>query len=319
MSVDTAFSNDVSLEAGTPVKGNTFDEYGIQTVPVITGDGKDTGRRFIFKDGNFLTDVSSRYNLLPNERALEVADSIAEDLGAEPFDQFDGDWYCELDEHAITDDEGRRLHAMYSWSEDTVEGDEMNYGFIVHNSIDATLGFSVGLFSFRHACSNMVWMGAGQQASGMSFDDRELLQNYYHRHTEGLETDKTELKALIRETVGVIPNIHDTYEEWTKTSVTVDEIKVLRDRLPHDDLPEWTQDAIDLLKEKREGLDEGETVDEDEIDQKLADAMPSDESTWETYNEITENVWHSDTTNDRSKDGKMDEIHRVMSPAQGIR
>lgn len=311
--------NDVKLEAGSPIKDNTFDEYGIKTVPVMAGDNVDTGRRFIFRDGEFLADVSGKYNLLPNEEVLKIADDVADDLGASKFTDFDGDWYCPLEDHAITDEEGRRLHAMYAWNEDTVGGDDMNYGFIIHNSIDASLGFSVGLFSFRHACSNMVWMGAGKQQSGMGFDDRNILRSYYHRHTQGLETDADELKTLIENTVGVIPDIHDTYSDWVDSSISVSEVKELRERLPHQDLPEWVQEAIEAVEEARAETDEDEELDELEANMEYVDRMPDDEDKWGFYNDITESVWHSDTTNDNSKSNKMKKTHRVLTPAQGVR
>ena len=190
----------------------------------------------------------------------------------------------------------------------------MNYGFIVHNSIDGSLGFSVGLFTFRHACSNMVWLGAGQEQSGMSFDGRNVISSYYHRHTEGLETDGDELKELIENTVDLIPEIHDTYEEWAQTSgVRVDKIRELRDRLPHSDLPEWVQDAIDVLNEKRKSLDEDEKLTGKDEESEFLNQMPSGESEWSFYNDVTENIWHSDTTNDRSKKQKNQQLHRVMS------
>lgn len=307
-----------NLSGGSPVKDDTFPEYGLKTVPVLN-NGNDTGRRFIFRDNEFVADVTSRYNLIPNEKVLEIADEIADELGAEPFCDFDGDWYMELDDHAVTDREGRRLHAMYAWSEDTVQGDEMQYGFIVHNSIDKSLGFSVGLFTFRHACSNMVWMAAGKgQNRGMDFDDRNVLESYYHKHTSGLETEASEVKELIRQTVGKIPEVHETYEEWAQTGVTIEDVKRLRDRLPHSDFPDWVDEAVKAIEDLREDLDEDEELSETQKDAEFLDKLPSGETTWDLYNDLTESAWHGDTS-DQTKRKKNKDIHRTLAPAQGVR
>lgn len=312
--LDKSASSSVALEAGRPVDQHTYPEYDIELVPVLM-DGEDTGRRFVVKEGNYLADVSSQFNLLPNEDALSVADSLAEELGASPFSQFNGDWYRELDDHAITDREGRRLHAMYAWDEDTVEGDEMNYGFILHNSIDASLGFSIGLFTFRHACANMVWIGAGEAQEGMSFDDRNILSSYYHRHTSGLETEEDELLELARETVDLIPEVHDTYEEWaSREGIGFSKIRSLRDRLPHSDLPKWVQDAFEEVERKKSDTTEEIHQKEDEA---LLENMPVGESSWNIYNDVTESIWHSDTS-DQTKRQKNRDLHRVLNPVEEV-
>jgi hypothetical protein len=302
--------SDVTLEAGRPVQDNTYEEYGIETLPVLS-DGEDTGRRFIIKDGKFLSAVSSQYNVLPNQRALEVGDALADELGLVPFDEFGGDWYVEMNDHAITDREGRRLHAMYAWDENVVDGDDMNYGVILHNSIDRSLGFSVGLFTFRHACSNMVWIGAGQAQEGMDFDDRNVVNSYYHQHTDGLETETNELLELAKKTVDLIPEVHETYEEWaSRDGIRFSDIRGLRDRLPHKDLPSWVQKALDKVEVEED--DEPDDVVRKE-DEALMDEMPVGESKWDVYNDVTESIWHS-STSDQTKQTKNRDLHRVMNP-----
>lgn len=139
-----------SLSADEPeVK---YEKYGLETVPLLH-DGEDTGRRLVRRNGKFVADVSSEYKLLPNERVAEQANEVARELGADPFHEFSGDWFVPLDDHVFQDPDRHRVHAVYAWDHDEVGGDSLEYGYGVHNSIDGSQSFSVGLFTFRKGIS----------------------------------------------------------------------------------------------------------------------------------------------------------------------
>jgi len=57
---------------------------------------------------------------------------------------------------------------------------------------------------------------------------------------------------------------------------------------------------------------EKETIAESVVDDR-------DDSMWETYNDVTEAVWHSGNTSDTTKRRKYKKLHRVMPPADGVR
>lgn len=348
----------------------THPEYGLEMVPIEylspdtgsvaadsimekTDDGKawvDTNRRLVRRNGDFVADVSHRFHLLPNEKVVAAANKAARDLGAVPFHDFEGDWYIELDDHVFQDADRHRVHALYAWNDPVdISGpdepaDEIQFGFAVHNSIDASMAFEVGLFTFRHACQNMVMMGA--DAQGMSFDDREVVVHAKRAHTSSLDLDVDALSTTIKNVMVFAEDIKEGYEAWRSEIVDYETVEGLIKRLPKKDLPDWiavTDGDVPTvehdLREARENraLDRHDTISEDddldlsdinvsdvELDAEtkqsiVAEHLPDDETAWDTYNSITENVWHDSGTGDRTKRRKFKKLHRTMEPAPGIR
>jgi len=345
-------------------------EYGLEMVPIeyktpdvgsasadnivdeSDGDSAwiDTNRRLVRRNGDFVADVSQRFHLLPNEKVVSAANRAARDLGAVPFHEFDGDWYINLDDHVFQDADRHRVHALYAWDDPVdVSGDDepedlIQFGFAVHNSIDASMAFEVGLFTFRHACANMVTMGV--DASGMSFDDREVVAHTKRAHTESLELNPDDLAAVIKNVMVFAEDIREGYEAWRDQIIDYEMVEGLIDRLPKKDLPDWiavrdsdvptVEHEFENARERKaierhDSIADDEDLDLSDIDVTdvelsdeekqsiVADHRPDDESVWETYNSVTESVWHDSGTGDRTKDRKFSKLHRVMEPAPGIR
>lgn len=310
-----------TISFGTPEQ--VWEEYALELAPILK-NGEDTGRRMVLRNGEFLADVSDQYRLLPNERMVAAANQIAKRVDARPFHQFSGDWYVELDDHVFMDDDGRRAHALYAFDEGPVDlghGDDVQLGFAVHNSIDGSMGFQVGLFTFRHACANMVMMGVG--GSGMGFDTRDVIQHGQQRHTKGLNVDT--LEAFIEEIIEYGPMILDTYSAWMDESLDASRAdQVLRAAQKsrfsqRDDIPAWMQDTIERVEKADERAREHESLEGEHFANGLPDKaraqiidanIPEAETVWDAYNDLTQNIWHSEKTNDRSKIRKMKTLHR---------
>lgn len=305
-----------------------WEDYALEILPLHVDD-EDTGRRFIMRNGNVLGDVSEHYKLLPNEEVVHAADSIAHEIGAEKFHEFGGDWYIKLQNNVFMDPEGRRAHALYAW-DDPVEiggGDTVQLGFGIHNSIDGSMGLRVGLFTFRHACANMVFMGLDRE--GMSFDQRDVLAHSSKKHTHGLEVDQ--LRAWIKDTVQYGEYVIDAYQRWQDRELTqLEALKLLElaksGRLSRrNDVPEWVKHAVEYTQELEEEVAEGQSDLAGEQFQnglprekvaEIAEAyMPRGETAWQTYNDLTANIWHNEKTNDQSKMQKMRQTHRVFDPS----
>lgn len=314
---DPSVIGTAQLTAGPATQ--TWPDYGLELVPVHM-DGTDTGRRLIRRNGDYIADVSDDYHLLPNEQAVAAANQAADNLGAVPFHDFDGDWYVELDDHVFQDTERRRVHALYAHNDPvdvTGDGDTIQFGIAVHNSIDSSLTFQVSLFTFRHACANMVFMG--QNGQGMGFDDRTVIAHESRKHTKGLEVDVEGLQARIENMLVFTDDVTDTYRAWTGQFITVEHIEALIRRFPHADLPAWIQDIADTLETaaENESLDGERTeLTRDERRDIIRSGMVND-TVWDTYNSLTESVWHSETTADTTKQRKMKDIHRVFPPTAG--
>lgn len=320
------------LEAGEPTQ--KFPEYGLELVP-IRCDGKDIGERLVRRNGEFLSTVSDQYKLLPNERAVEAANDVAHELDAEPFHEwnsadFEKDWFIQLHDHVFQDQEARRVHALYAWPEafDVGGGDEIHFGFAVHNSIDASMSFQVGLFTFRHACANMVTMGVNGQ--GMSFDQRDVIQWDERKHTKNMDVEVDEIVRHIKDILAHINadeerhgfnDVTRAYRTWREEYLEPEHVEsIVRDvvngRLAQSDVPDWIVDVMETLEEEQEERES--SIQPTERAEIVEAEMPGDETVWGTYNDITEAIWHGGS-GDRTRQRKNKVLHRTFQPAEGVR
>lgn len=310
---------EAELEAGEPTQ--TWPRFGLEMVPVRV-DGEDTGRRLIRRNGDYVASVTGSYNLLPNERAVAAANEVARDLDMEPFHEFgdESDWFIELDDHVFQNSERTRVHALYAHEQGTVAGDDMSYGVAVHNSIDGSLAFRVSLFSFRHACANMIWMGTGtvkELAAEQVESEREVLRTDVHKHTDGLSVDRDSLRTLIEDVTLATDGVTDAYREWAQRRVTQREARELIERreknyLSGGDVPEWVDDAVEAVAHHVEAR--GEIS--EEIYDEIVRAHRPDETSWSVFNDLTDAVWHNEDTEDETKRRKMKQVNRVFDPTE---
>lgn len=317
---------DINVSLGEPEQ--VWSDYALEILPIKL-DGEDTGDRYIMRNGDHLGTVSDQYRLIPNEEVVAATDQIANAIGAVPFHDFDGDWYIKLKNNVFMDTEGRRAHALYAWDDpvDIGDGDPVQLGFGVHNSIDGSMGLRVGLFTFRHACANMVFMGLNRE--GMNFDQRDVLSHSSKKHTKGLEIDQ--LKAWIQDTVQYGSYVIDAYQRWEDRDLTRQDALALlqlarQGRLSRrNDVPGWVADAVEYTQDLEEEIAEGQSdlegerfqngLPEEKVAQIAEAYMPKAESAWQTYNDLTEAIWHNDGTGDTTKMNKMRNVHRVFDPS----
>jgi hypothetical protein len=319
----------VETRAGEPEQ--EWPEFGLELVPVeyrskTQGEWQDTGRRLVQRNGKFVSDVSRDYKLLPNEQLIGVANNVADDLGAIPFHEYDGDWFVELDDHVFQNPERTRVHGVYAWKNADVGGDDMSYGFAVHNSIDGSLGFSVGLFTFRHACANMVFLGTkgvNEQRALSVESEREIKNRTQHAHTSGLAVGEEELGAVIKSTLTLVDDVHHTYQEWVAERITAEDVRDLLRRaesgsLAFADLPDWVTKANGAIEEvhAEEYEDEDEQMPWERQAEIIEAEMPQAETVWSTYNDLTNNIWHSGSSGDTTRRSKMRDVHRVFDPSE---
>lgn len=280
-----------SINFGTP--DNTWTQYGLSELPIVVNT-HDTAKKAIMRNGELITIVSDRYQLLPNEEAVKVAEKVAAAAGLVPFDQFTGDWICKFHgkDHITTyGDKNAKVHAMYALNEPYyVGGDKMYMGIGIHNSIDGSKAFGVGAFTFRAACSNMVIVAGKKNWSFYhgAADHAKTLEYVQKRHTKGLDPREAKLSITIAEVVDYAKGIKAAYDDMAVTKVTEKLLeKIKASRIPKKVLPEWV------------------TAEEINVEEKTI-------TEWELYNDITEQVWHNPETDFGTKERIYSRLHAVM-------
>lgn len=255
-----------SLSFGNP--DLTWQQYGIEQSPILF-NGAKTAYKAVIRNGEIVSIVSSQYRLLPNEEAVKLAGQAASLAGLVPFHEFSGDWFARMGSNVIQDRGGGRVHALYAINKSfDVNGEKMHLGVGVHNSIDGSTGFGCGIFTFRHACANMVW--AGMKGYEQAFDERKTIEYIYKRHTKGLETFMGGLKNAIVTVMDKANIILEAYQQLAETAVTKEFLEKLRkSRLPNKVLPDY------IAKPEEAAVN------------------TADLTQWQVYNDVTAAIWHN--------------------------
>ena len=272
------------------LKENIVDkEYDYREAYIGTNEGY-TGYKAIFRGNEFIAIVGGDYKLLPNERAIEIADEVAKIVGAMPFEEaFDnyefvgGKWVVTGKGHIAFTKGGRQVHCFYKFPEKiNINNDTVNVGFCIHNSIDGSMGFSTGLFTFRYECSNLVFFGLHKKVYG---EFAKVFAHVYQKHTKGLDPSK--IKEVIMDVIDIGQGILKKYQLMAKLQMNLKFAKSLRENLPKRYLPEYLK---------------AEELNVDEIKARTL---------WETYNDITELIWHRDTEY-QTKKALYDKVHAIL-------
>lgn len=108
--------------------------YGYRELELLM-DGKPTGYKAILRNGDLVSIVSKKYELVPNEVIEEVSDMLANEIGAK-----------KLPSSGIV---GNRFYGLYDLGKDIepIRGVSGRLGYFVYNSIDSTLGYGVSVLT----------------------------------------------------------------------------------------------------------------------------------------------------------------------------
>ncbi len=272
-----------------------WEKYGIVEVPINYG-GERSGYKAIIRKGKLVQIAGEGYKLLPNEEVVALADELAEAVGAKPFTEFRGRWYDKMGNHVIYNRDETQMHALYHFPEPLkVEGvDECYVGYDIYNSIDGSTGFGVQAFTFRFACSNLVIVGN----KGMRLDRHltKVLAWVQQRHSPGLKVDRPNLQNIILSVIDKAKNVLNMYHEMAQIKLNE---KIAR-RIAESDLPKRVlPDYIEV-----------ETVD----DRRTLKGFDPRYTVWDTYNTITEAIWHNAKSDIDTKINQFNQLHQAIIP-----
>lgn len=265
----------------------TWQQYGLHEARLVFND-RNTMYKAIVRRDRIVAITKLAYKLLPNEEAVIVADQAADLAGLVPFSEFTGDWFVKMNNHVIYDRGQTRVHALYCRNEHyDVNGEKMHIGVGIHNSIDGSTAFGCGIFTFRHACSNMVL--AGTKGYEQTFDQRATIEYVQKRHVESLTPFVQNLKPVILEKMERAKEIIRSYNLMALETLNAEFIKTLQKQgLPKKILPDY------IVKPEESAVDFNNVT------------------KWQLYNDITEAIWHNAKTSIHSKEAQYNQLHAVI-------
>jgi len=250
-----------------------WQQYGLEQAPILF-QGKETPYKAIIRNDRLVTIVGKSYYLFPNEEAVKIADEAAKLAGLEPFENIAA-FGMKKQGHILLNEQETQMRAVYLLDNRAkIDGEELNIGVNIFNSIDASSAFGCGLFSYRYICGNGVIYG------------QEEIFNIRRIHTRGFQKFIEDLKAEILSVMEQGLGILDAYKGLAEKKLQEELAeKIKKSRLSKKVLPEY-------LKEE--------------------EARLPNVSVWEAYNDITELIWHNGGSDLKTKTFQFKVLHTVI-------
>jgi len=153
-----------------PVKDRLANKYGIKRYALYMNKQPINRHIITIQHPNgkeeFVSIVSSNYKIIPNEVVLDITNEVIQEWRANPFNFDKPTWfktYSYYSEHDYIITDGIRLYAFYSLGKAEIQPDDfVEYGILILNSIDGSMRFGCGGFTYRYICHNMVTIMANK-------------------------------------------------------------------------------------------------------------------------------------------------------------
>lgn len=237
---------------------NVSKPVNIESAPVYFAgaDGKiyDLKRYKVgIRNGQIAGIMSNKYAFVSNEKAYQ----LVKDAGFKPtnveFAHNGNAMFVEV----FSDDAGIGTH---SWSNDGKNGDIMNVGVMIRNSIDGTTSFGGDIFTYRSRCSNGAIVG------------KKELGSFSVKHVGQYERLIAVFRTQLERAFELSTKVKAYYMKAAEVKVNKEMAEALvKTKIPQKFLP-------DFIK----------------IEKKATILEAKDRTVWDGFNDMTEKAWHSD-------------------------
>ena len=288
-------------------------QYGIKSVNLIY-NGIPTHRQMIVRDGEPIEVFTDRYQLLPNQEMLQIADKMATVFEAKPAHLAPRDWfYMKPKDHVIYNKSKTQCAAIYLFDKkyEVAKDDFVKLGFVCRNSIDGTTAFSVSAFDFRTICQNMMMHIASAQMFQNSYGDylglsdaklekirdhqTQTISAIVKKHTQKLQPEF--VQASFQTVIEKAQEILKHYRQMTKLKMTQEKAQRILDVMPTSVSTslEWLEDNYDKDKWKIK-------------------KVPSGLTDWQAFNSITETLTKGKKLSFKSTLKYMKKTDQIFAP-----
>lgn len=167
------------------------EKLGFQVKPLMW-NGEPTNRSIISRGETFITVVSDRYKLVPNEVAEAFGEEVAKRTGAIPFLRY-------------SDDDGHSIINSYLMPEVVADNVSSRVGFFITNSIDERMSFRIK--SFLKWDDKVIYLGS-------------LISGVVRKHTKNIDVEMADVTAVANEAVMKAKMFAQNLESWKNIDVT---------------------------------------------------------------------------------------------------
>jgi hypothetical protein len=202
--------------------------------------------------------VSSKYTFIANEKVH----ALIQDAGFKPETlKFSKDGYKMFAEVFSDDASGLRPHTFTAQG----NGDKIEVGVMIRNSIDGTMAFGGDIFTFRSRCSNGAIIG------------KQELGSFSVKHVGNYERLIAVFKAQLNRAFELSMKIKPYYQKAAEVKINQELAESLvKTKVPQKFLP----DFINVDKQKNSPA---KIILEDK-----------NRTVWDGFNQVTDNAWHGE-------------------------
>jgi hypothetical protein len=205
---------------------DTWADYNLHTYD-MSFNGVATNTQAIFYQGRFVRFAGKHYHVFPNESLLSVIDPIMEQFkarrvggpekggfelvyGKNKSAKFESNYVYQQGEKKYV---GTKIRANYVFDKFDVtgNGDVVEFGVTLANSIGGDMSLQISPYSLRQVCTN----GMMHTASVMEISD-SVLQNVVKKNPE---LDQTLIADQVKEMLDTSRNFEDLMQELKKSKM----------------------------------------------------------------------------------------------------
>jgi uncharacterized protein DUF932 len=255
-------------------------QYGYVQVPLNVRDADrkvydDRKLKGLFQHGFYRKPLSRNYVLLPNEECDNIVHSFIKHYGSE-YGLYLFKTYTAYNGDA-------QYWEVRSKKQFTIENsheknDKVQLGFIVSNSVGCNVPFGLKVFTFRLVCQN------GAIAKGS--DLLSLKIKHYGKDSLRLMTDS--LQKRVHDIMHEGQELMKQYERAARLKLRLEAAKMIARRISKKYLPDYFE-----FEKKKLSLTRTPTL-------------------WQTFNDLTEEIWHEKELSFLTKGDMTTHLHAVM-------
>jgi len=290
---ETSGERSVTLRVGQV--DETWAAYGLRQMPLLVRHDEEyqpSNYKLITRGDAVRPDlvaiVSRGYELFPNEELAKVMATWAQRNGYRRYEDA---------RYSFVGSGGHAVFLAYLPEDEkagsyyVTKGDLVRVGFCARNSIDASVGFGLDVFTYRGTCWNgsIVTSKEGQRAWTAKDLGKAAEANLSHRHTVGLRGLIEGLNAHVEELRHIGESVITYYKRLAQERLS----QKIADALAHTIIPAkclpW-----ETGKNKQPIVDTRKTL-------------------WDTYNSLTQAIWHNAKTDMRTKWLYFGALHQTLT------
>lgn len=276
---------------------NTWKKHGYSKSRLYY-KGRATRYSAVFKDTELIFIPSRRYQLFPHEALIETIETLNAEGLLTPFKIPSENWFIPYKDYGLfinpiagVENWGKQFYANFKYRERQVNGEKINIGASIYNSVDGTLRLGVRSFAY--------FPNSGATVFFKDVPGDRVLASYGGKHLGSLEVDKDKLVELVKSVMAGADMLLPVFRQWHKERLTEAVANEVLKVLPAKYVAPFVESIEDANGEFQARLDDSSPL-----------------TIWQFYQGVSEGIWHGDRAKFQTRLLLYDHLHEALMSRQ---